>query len=465
MNKKDCTGTKRGILAVAIALLWNVMLAGGALPALAQGEELPPLPPLQTVAANPQFDIDAILQRTPVEASAADVREAAAQIPVTKGYDSMLKVDTVEAQTLEEGLQIVAAEMGTGVRAIKAGSGMAFVATGIGDYRLYPNPNASRMSKRQAYVIAMMNAKRELLTYLRGLSLQAGQELFSNAQDFVDHKDTLASRSESYAQEIQRFTSGMIRGFTAYKVVDDTEKQVVYVSIVTSPKIRQAALARNSAILEAGSVAAGLQRVFREIEGGVVPPVGGRIVSIPETGEVAVVSFGSSIILDYEGGSESREQRIASNRAKADADQALVGILTGEDFLWESGMFRTQEESSANFETILKQDPYGNTVEERQKLAEIKNSFLAQTRDGEHYKGVIQGTLPPGVNSKTWISTDGGWAFVANVYLPSATAAAKQAARELGITVPETPDMPKVPEEPFDPGKGPSGQIQDDSSL
>ena len=456
----------RGILGMGVVLLWGLLLSGGSLPALAQGGELPPLPPLQTVASNPQFDIEAILQRTPVEASAAEVREAAAQIPVTKGHDSTLKVDTVTAETLEDGLKIVAAEMGTGVRAIKAGSGMAFVATGIGDYRLYPNPNASRMSKRQAYVVAMMNAKRELLTYLRGLSLQAGQELFTSAQDFVDHKDTLASRSESYAQDIQRFTSGMIRGFTAYKVVDDTEKQVVYVSIVTSPKIRQAALSRNKAVLEAASVAAGLQRVFREIESGVVPPVGGRVVSIPETGEVAVVSFGSSIILDYEGGSDSREQRIASNRAKADADQAMVGILQGEDFLWESGMFRTQEESSANFETILREDPYGNTVEERQKLAEIKNSFLAQTRDGEHYKGVIKGVLPPGINSKTWISTDGGWAFVANVYLPSATAAAKEAARELGITVPETPDMPQTPpDEPFDPGKGPSGQIQDDSTL
>ena len=456
---------RTGALAVWGTLLGSFLLVGGALPISAQVEELPPLPPLQTVAANPQFDIDAILQRTPVEASATEVKQAAAEIPVTRGHDATLKVDTVETETLEEGLAIVAAEMGTGVRAIKAGSGIAFVATGIGDYRLYPNPNASRMSMRQAYVNALMNAKRELLTYLRGLSLQASQELYNSAQDFVDQKDTLANRSDSYAQEIQRFTSGMIRGFTAYKVVDDHEKHVVYVSIVTSPKIRQAALARSNAILEAANVAAGLKRIFREIEGGLVPPVGGRIVTVPETGEVAVVSFGSSIILGYEGASASKEQRIAGTRAKADADQALVGILTGEDFLWESGMFRTQDESSANFETILKQDPYGNTVEERQKLDQVKNTFLAQTRDGEHYKGVIKGNLPPGVNSKTWISTDGGWAFVADVYLPSATAAAKQAARELGITVPETPDMPTVPDEPFDPGKGPSGQIQEDSSL
>ncbi|HPQ37904.1 MAG TPA: hypothetical protein PLW97_09705 [Synergistaceae bacterium] len=454
------------LAAVWGALLWSLLLLGGPLPAQAQDTELPPLPPLQTVAANPQFDIDAILQRTPVEASAAEVKQAAAEIPVTRTQDATLGVETVQTETLEEGLKIVAAELGTGVRAIKAGSGIAFVATGIGDYRLYPNPNASRMSMRQAYVTALMNAKRELLTYLRGLSLQASQELYSSAQDFVDDTETLANRSDSYAQEIQRFTSGMIRGFTAYKVVDDHDKHVVYVSIVTSPKIRQAALARSNSVLEAANVATGLKRVFREIEGGVVPPVGGRVISVPETGEVAVISFGSSIILDYDGASASKEQRIASNRAKADADQAMVGILTGEDFLWESGMFRTQDESSANFETILKEDPYGNTVEERKKLAEIRNTFLAQTRDGEHYKGIIQGNLPPGINSKTWISEDNGWAFVANVYLPSATAAAKEAARELGITVPEAPDMPKAPPaEPFDPGKGPSGQIQEDSSL
>ena len=70
----------RAIFGIGVMLLGSFLLLGGSLPALAQGEELPPLPPLQTVASNPQFDIDAILQRTPVEASAAEVREAAAEI-------------------------------------------------------------------------------------------------------------------------------------------------------------------------------------------------------------------------------------------------------------------------------------------------------------------------------------------------------------------------------------------------
>ena len=75
----------RGIFGIGVVLLGSLLIPGGSLPALAQGEELPPLPPLQTVASNPQFDIDAILQRTPVEASAAEVREAAAQIPRYQG--------------------------------------------------------------------------------------------------------------------------------------------------------------------------------------------------------------------------------------------------------------------------------------------------------------------------------------------------------------------------------------------
>ena len=93
------------LAAVWGALLWSLLLLGGPLPAQAQDTELPPLPPLQTVAANPQFDIDAILQRTPVEASAAEVKQAAAEIPVTRTQDATLGVETVQTETLEEGLK------------------------------------------------------------------------------------------------------------------------------------------------------------------------------------------------------------------------------------------------------------------------------------------------------------------------------------------------------------------------
>ncbi|HQK25486.1 MAG TPA: hypothetical protein PK393_08175 [Synergistaceae bacterium] len=357
----------------------------------------------------------------------------------------------------EEGFQLDFETKQIGVEIISVGSGMGIKATGVAGYGLYADVNASRISKREAYAKAFSDAKRRLLEHCNGMSLKDREKIARSAQDFISEDNTLFNRSEAHQEEINRLIEGMLSAYTVYEVADVPEEKTVYVTIITTPKIKQACSVVSGALLEAESIAAGCAQVQHEIEKGVVPPVGGRIVSVPATGEVAVISFGSEIVREFEGAKKAEEKRIAERRAKARSDAAMLRMLKGEKLIWESGLSSESEEMSKNFAVISQEDPYGNIVERKQKLNKYLESFRNDTKDSEFYQSVTEGKLPAGLEHRVWFSRDGAWCVATNVYLPSLTAQAEGTARQ---NVPPTP-TPKL----FDPGKGPSGQVQPDSSL
>jgi hypothetical protein len=198
-----------------------------------------------------------------------------------------------------------------------------------------------------------------------------------------------------------------------------------------------------------------MKTISRELESGLLPPVGGRIITVPETGETALVSFGSALVhQDAAGQSTGQDKLTAGRRAKAQADKALVALMTGDAFMWEYGYYREQESTSTNFEEVVTDtDLFGPSQEGTKKLLEERReTFLNVIRDSEAAESAVRGVVPQGTNSKTWYSQD-GWCYVANVYTPSSGAQAEAAAKDMGITayVPET-GPGTSPEKPTKPG-------------
>ena len=71
----------------------------------------------------------------------------------------------------------------------------------------------------------------------------------------------------------------LLKGFVVYAVEDDTANRKVYVSIVTTPKTRGKFNRPSPNGLEADSIRDGLGQVLLEIQTGLIPPVGGKMIS------------------------------------------------------------------------------------------------------------------------------------------------------------------------------------------
>ena len=387
------------------------------------------------------IDLESLLESSP-----SDLRTSYEDVsPPSK--DSLFGMQRFESPSFEKAAAKAAAQHSPGVWMIQTGSGMGFVATGDGSYpKNLPNRNAAREAHRQAYVAAHMRAKKNLAQALRGLPLEAKERLAEEAFNEDTAQDSFDSRSSRYQEEIIQAVEATLRGFVTYSVYDDGHG-LVYVSVVTTPKIRHATQAVSEGALDATSLGAGMKTISRELESGLLPPVGGRIITVPETGEVALVSFGSSLVhQDNTGQSTGQDKLTAGRRAKAQADKALVALMTGDAFIWEYGYYREQESTSTNFEEVVTEtDLIGPSQESAKKLLEQrKETFLSVIRDKEAAASAVKGLVPQGTNSKTWYSQD-GWCYVANVYTPSSGAQAEAAAKDMGITAYDPEPRPGTP--------------------
>lgn len=401
------------------------------------------------------LDIEKLLSQ-PVEAAPKVENDDS----VVKSENAATGLPVYNAKDMITGLDVAASDQLVGVKEIKVGSGIAIVATGVAPYQLFPNPNASRLAKRQAYVEAFMAAKQQLLQHLNGMNISAKEKLVQEYYRKDTSEESFKSDQESYREFISKEIDGIIRGYSTYQVDDDVDTSMVYVSIVTSPATRRAGVMVSGGLLTAENIALGLKRVFREIRTGLVAPVGGRIVKVPETDEIALVSFGSAIIrVEDTKASQARERLNAGKQAKARADKAMLSMVTGERMIWQYGTDTRQDRESANFENIIKKDPYGNEMMEERLLNTTKENFVNANSNSENYSLAVKGELPPGISSQTLYSQDGANCYVINVLMQSAVDRAREAAGKKKL------NRDSYEGDKFDPGKGPSGKVQDDSSL
>jgi len=261
-------------------------------------------------------------------------------------------------------------------------------------------------------------------------------------------------------------------------VKDDTANSTVYVTIVTTPKTRGKFARPAPNRVEAESLRDGVNQVIAEDRSGLVPPVGGRIITMRSTGETAFVGFGSSVVRT----SENRvvqlrhnldAQKIAGMRAK----DALCGLIIGDKTMWEGSVTESMKDDVQEFESLVRDDPLARKDPTAvRKLDQARQTFVSRMESSDVYASARKGILPPGVNTKTWFDEDHAWSYGMSVYVPSLTNAAAGAARQMREStilqpVDDGSDRPSsVPDRNMggikQPGKdvrkGPTGRISPD---
>jgi hypothetical protein len=319
-----------------------------------------------------------------------------------------------------------------GAHKIEVNGQIGFVATGAAAYTVSENIILSRISQRQAYVRAFQMAKKNLARELFGLSNEGKDEVREQIASINTSLDNLNNLSSSTQSTINQSLDEMLRGFVIYEVYDDTESSMIYVSVVSTPKTRGQLARKAPHHVESATLVAAIQQVVEEIRQGLVPPVGGRIIEVPQTGETAFVGFGSSVVgLDKLPALQARLNLDATRKADAYAIDALCGLIIGDQISWQLGVRDSLREEVKRYEDIVEKDPTAEKQEEFKKLEEERKEHIARSQTTEVFQSARKGKIPPGVTVKNWMDDDNAWAYAIAVYIPSVTNASATAGKEM----------------------------------
>ncbi len=413
----------------------------------------------------------------PVRASTPEQQQQLEQVkgPVQEVKDPATGQTAAQGQTAQDAINFVVNKHSAGAEMIKAGSGIGWVATGVGGYDVMENPTATRIAKRNAYVKAFLDAKKKLAEALNGLSSEGRTQVVEQMEQVTDNKADLANFAATQNEKLEQAVQMLLKGFVIYAVEDDAAKKTVYVSIVTTPKTRGQFNRPSPNGMEADSIRDGLSQVLLEIQNGLIPPVGGKIIQVPATGEIAFVGFGSDVIRTSDNSAMQAKMRLNADKiAQMRAKDALVGMIIGDDTGWQSKLDESTQQTIKQFET----SDSGSDAS-LQRFEKTRQTFQNTQKSSEQFQSVRSGILPPGVTPKTFTSKDDAEVYAVVVYIPSVSQQADQTAREMnqaqllvnpneagGAAAPTTtaPDV-NAPRPSGTVAPGPSGTVSRDKDL
>lgn len=365
---------------------------------------------------------------------------------------------------------------GGGCLQIKFPSGFGWVASGVGTYMAMPDATATLTAQRLAYQKAYLQAKKSLAESLYGLSTTGLDSLSSEIDVIITGNDSAANTTEKSEESITERVNGLLRGYVVYSVNDEQDAQhgIVTVTIVTTPKTMGKFGRVGTSGLSADSVRDGLNHVLAELSSGLMPPVGGKTISVPQTGELAFVGFGTAVIVSNPNPAVQAKmtlnaQKIAQMRARS----ALCGIILGDDVAASSQLDEKTKELTAQFEEFENDDPLkaGAAADEVnvRKLEEQRVDFVNNQSFREEITSFRSGVLPAGVTVRTFFNENKTMAEAVAIYLPSVTASADSARKTMQnsqILAPVDAKMSsKTDNSGAMPQRGPSGQVSNDADL
>lgn len=315
-----------------------------------------------------------------------------------------------------------------GVRMIQVGSGTGILSIGSATYQTYDNLNATLLSKRAAYNRAFLVSKKQLVENMKGSELQCETIANSSMSGIDSGNESLANIKEASKQACLESVQGSLAGYVTFDVLDNTDEKRVRVSLISTPKTRAQIRGNAGATALTSNPNDLFKQVVADVKSGVLPPVGAKIITHAETGEVIIIGYGSAI---KRQNSNANVQRRLSDQAKKQSEtlarSALISTLQGSTVYWEGAFDEKQVETTEQF---AYGDPALENPEQAVKLGEERTAFVNQFSASDAYADVSKGKVPAGVNTRSFGSDDGYWSYSIAVYAPSLEAAAKQAASE-----------------------------------
>jgi hypothetical protein len=316
-----------------------------------------------------------------------------------------------------------------GIKMIQVGSGTGILSIGSASYNTYDNMNATLLSKRGAYNQAYLIAKKQLIENMKGVEHQCGNVVTATMDVIDTGVESVANEQTDMMEACKESVSGSLAGFVTYDVYDNNDEKSVRVSLISTPKTRSQIKGNRGAVAVTSEPNAIFQQVISDVKSGVLPPVGAKVLTHADSGEVIVLGYGSAIIRGNKNNKVARKLKgVAKSQSQTRARSALLATMQGEKVYWQGSFDEKQMEGTQQFEY---DDPNLNDPQQVKVLEEDRNVFLNQLQTSDEYATISKGKLPPGVSVKSFTSDDGLWQYSVAVYAPSLEATARQAAKEM----------------------------------
>lgn len=361
-----------------------------------------------------------------VPATASAEESQAVDTTAVKEVDGLIIADDPKAAVLVAHQSLMEDE-GDGVKMIAVSSGVGILSTGSGSYNVYENRNASLLSKRQAYVKALQIAKKQLVENLEGMKNKC-ETIVDESMTMIDSGiESTANIASKMADSCSESVDGAIAGYVTFDVFDDPTEQFVRVSLISTPKTRELTKRQVGALTQTTAPNVIFKQIIDDLQAGIMPPVGAKVITNPDSGESYVMGFGSSIIRHNKNKNVQRKLlSAAKSQSQTKARNALIATMQGDKVYWEGSSDEMQSEGNKQF------DFHPDTLDPKQVqvLGEEQHEFINQFKQTDSYRTIAAGKVPPGVSVKTFKTSDGDWMLAVAIYSPSMEAVATKAAAE-----------------------------------
>jgi len=357
---------------------------------------------------------------------------------VTAAFNEDLETDVLQGKDAESGVQDAVnharaellEEPGVSVRFISTPSGIGLVARGRAFYETgSANPNLVLINQRKAWVEARLDALRTIAETLSedGLGVEGRLSLAEQQVNLDNSESSSANYKEAVAERVDALVSTFLRGVVTYTVDDDPSKGEVFVTLVTTPKTQGQVSRVSDRVINADTLQNGLTAMFSDLAARTVPPVGSAVIAEPETGAIAWVGYGSSLVrYNRNPAVERRNREFAYDAARLRSDAALAAAISGERVNAESSLETEFNEQIKQFEELMNE--HGDT-----KVVHLQEEQFAQTSRAVVGSEITTETVAKlrGIQRASYESPDGRWVWHVSIYFPDAAEAAERVARSM----------------------------------
>lgn len=367
--------------------------------------------------------------------------------------DDKIGIPVLQARTAQEAIAAAVAQRAVGCRMMRfSGDGFGWIVTGAADYTATENPVAARRGRQEARFKAFVDARTRLAECLRGLPPETRQQISERlAQDDALRLAliNLAANDEERREQALRI---LARGFVAYAVDDDSA--TVRVHLVVTPKTATRLTRPTANAVEAVSLPEGLKQILAEAGGGLIRPVGNRLIVVNATGELALVGYAINLIgVHPDPAAQSKLRADAEKIATRHATEALTGLATDDAGAWQSGL---DEASRDEIRTAA--NGYEDGEPSVRRFGQIRDLMMTSIKDDPGFQTVREGSLPSAATIKRFSSDE--TVAVVVIYTPPVkkrevippaqqpTAPTPKPASTVNISTTPLPDTSAVPTPP-----------------
>ena len=305
-----------------------------------------------------------------------------------------MDLSAAERAAIEAGLTLES----DGVETIEVGSGIAVISAATAYYDVdIANPALLLQGQRFASMQASLGAEAALVRYFEGMDQTALTKMTESFQS-EDRADSTSMRAEfSGEQSGAEVARGVLRGAVVYEVQDRPDEGAITVWMASSPKTRTALARTGERGVSFADYQAGLDHIVSTVLSGTMPPIGGSILSVPETGETAFVGYGMGLInpnaVKRGGRFLGAAKKAAKNKSRGLAGASLLGCIQGKPI-------EVEGEFSEQYSSLITDDGVSAEAD-----------AMSVTLDREALQAAQSGTVPPGVIFKSVTSEDGHWVY------------------------------------------------------